>query len=130
LSKKNEYIIFLILLISGYSTFFFYEPYSNNHTLCLFKNITKIPCPGCGMYRGTYELLNGNFLLAHKYNILVGFINLFFLIFVISILYDIAYDSKVTEKIITIITRNKISLLLIFTVIIISWLYNILKIYP
>ena len=82
------------------------------------------------MYRGTYELLNGNFLLAHKYNILVGFINLFFLIFVISILYDIAYDSKVTEKIITIITRNKISLLLIFTVIIISWLYNILKIYP
>jgi hypothetical protein len=82
------------------------------------------------MYRGTYALLNGDFLLAHQHNILVSVINLFFLFFVITIFYDIAYDSKVTEKNINIITRNKISLLLIFTVIIISWLYNILKIYP
>ena len=128
MSKKNEYIIFLILLISGYSTYFFYVSTSNNHTLCLFKNITNVPCPGCGMYRGTYALLNGDFLLAHQHNILVSVINLFFLFFVITIFYDIAYDSKVTEKNINIITRNKISLLLIFTVIIISWLYNILKI--
>lgn len=53
----------------------------------MFKLITGIPCPGCGMGRATLELFNGNISQSFQYNILcipftIGIVSsLFWMIF-------------------------------------------------
>lgn len=63
---RNLFI--LLLIVGGYSVFFWLQ---NRLTpeqaeFCLFKNITGIPCPGCGMGRGTNALFHGNLLHAFR----------------------------------------------------------------
>lgn len=40
-------------------------------SLCLFKNLTGRPCPGCGMTRAISSASHGNFKQAFSYNKLV-----------------------------------------------------------
>jgi hypothetical protein len=35
---------------------------------CFFRQYTGIECPGCGMTRGTYAILHGEFLKGFLYN--------------------------------------------------------------
>lgn len=35
---------------------------------CLFREMTGLECPGCGMTRGTYALFHGDFLKAFLFN--------------------------------------------------------------
>jgi hypothetical protein len=35
---------------------------------CLFRKYTGIECPGCGMTRGTYAILHGEFIEGFLYN--------------------------------------------------------------
>lgn len=37
---------------------------------CLFKKLTSIPCPACGLTRAFLELLKGNIISSFSYNIL------------------------------------------------------------
>lgn len=53
-------ILILVTITGGYLTFFFLSSVPTTHDLCLFKSVTGIPCPGCGMGRGTLELFHGN----------------------------------------------------------------------
>jgi len=44
----------------------FFVPFS----LCLFYNITGLPCPACGLSRAYLALFNGDFSSAFNYNAL------------------------------------------------------------
>ncbi len=39
-----------------------------SYTLCLFKNLTDHPCPGCGSTRATLALMSGQLGTAFSYN--------------------------------------------------------------
>lgn len=62
---KNLFI--LLFIIGGYSVFFWLQNRLTPEEIefCMFKNITGIPCPGCGMGRGTNALFHGN--LMHSF---------------------------------------------------------------
>lgn len=67
-----KYLLTIILIVSGYLILFVFSKYSNNQhiTVCVFKSITGIPCPGCGMGRATIQLFKGNLIKSFDYNIL------------------------------------------------------------
>ncbi|MBU1598589.1 DUF2752 domain-containing protein [bacterium] len=49
----------------------------HNLHLCLFKEVTHIPCPGCGMTRAFLSLIKGEFWKALSFNP-ASFLLLFF----------------------------------------------------
>ena len=51
---------FLIML-----SFFVFE---NGYSICLFKNVFGIECPGCGMTRAVFSLLQGDMSKAYHFN--------------------------------------------------------------
>lgn len=96
---------------------------------CLFKKVTGIYCPACGMTRAFYSIIyNFDLIQAFSYNILS--IPLF--IFIVSSSFILIYEI-ITNKFNYIpkllqLLSNKLVLALIFIFIVISFIVN--NIYP
>lgn len=43
----------------------------SGHSICLFRNLFGVECPGCGMIRAISSVFHGNFAQAFQYNKLV-----------------------------------------------------------
>lgn len=60
-----------ILLLIGYLLFW---RLTGIGFACPFYDLTKLPCPGCGITRSLFSLLTGNIALALQYHPLIFFI--------------------------------------------------------
>lgn len=73
---------------------FFLLFYFLNIRICVFYNLFKIPCPGCGLSRAIIQALHLNIIESIKYNVL-GIPVIFFMItLVIGFYYD--YKKQIT----------------------------------
>jgi len=66
---------------------------------CAWKNVTGLPCPGCGMTRSTLALMNGHFLESLRYNALTWIMLLLWLIVAIGITIPARYRKIWIERI-------------------------------
>jgi hypothetical protein len=57
-----------------------------SHTICLFKNLLGIECPGCGMGRAFSSIMHGDLTAAISYN---GLVLIVFPLFCLILLKDI-----------------------------------------
>lgn len=79
MSYRKTYRITLFLILAGYIWIYF--NYTNRladkgqFTVCLFKNITGIPCPSCGITRSIISLMHLDLNNAFHWNPL-GFLAL------------------------------------------------------
>lgn len=91
--------------------------------ICVFYNLFKIPCCGCGITRGIQEVLKGNIIGAIRYNYLSIVIVVGYIITLIWSIIDIVNKSNSLENF---IKKHK-NLIIIITVIlvIIAWIINI-----
>ncbi|MCK5743063.1 MAG: DUF2752 domain-containing protein [Chlorobi bacterium] len=125
-SFKLKYLGIIIFFISGYF-FLFYTPSTiDNHTICIFKSVTAVPCPSCGSTRSVIELLQGNIQTSLLINPL-GIITTI-LIF-LSILWMAADIIRSKDTFLPSLKKNisnkyKIMLLII---ILANWAWNIQK---
>lgn len=64
MSKKKIYTIVLLACFSGFVYLFFNTFFSKNihFGLCIFKNVTGIPCPSCGTTRAIQLILHGKII--------------------------------------------------------------------
>jgi hypothetical protein len=46
------------------------SPLGNYYTLCGFKNLTGLPCPGCGLSHSFCALANGDIVKSFAFNLL------------------------------------------------------------
>lgn len=63
IKQENLYIFLLIACLAGYIWLFYnLKSAAPGETVgvCLFKNVTGVPCPSCGSSRSTLEILSGN----------------------------------------------------------------------
>jgi hypothetical protein len=121
LSYRNH--LALLLVLSGY---FILEFFSTIIPRCYFKKITNIPCSGCGGYRATKELLNGNFLNAIYLNPLTVIFDLYLIVAVPWLLYDIYYKKNTFFEVLYKKCNKKIGYAIYLTLAL-NWLWNILK---
>lgn len=91
---------------------------------CLFKQVTGISCPSCGMTRAFHSILNFDFIAAFKYNIL----SILLFIFIVYSIYILVYEIVVNKwnYIPTLVKRlsNKFVLIIIFALLLISLIFN------
>ena len=85
--KKQKYIVKfivtnLILLVTIYLL------YKSNIRICFVYNVFKIPCAGCGLTRSVINLIKGNIKESLSYNILTIPLILFYIIYLISIIFN------------------------------------------
>lgn len=117
-NKKGIFLIFSILLVFGILVVFIFD------VNCVFKSITNIPCPGCGLTRGFRSLFQGNIIKAEGYNILTVPIFIFLMISLLLFLVDVFKKSNKLDKFLKSISNHYI---LIIILIIISWIINIIN---
>lgn len=118
---KNKYTYLAILLMAGYILFSF---------PCLFKFITGHPCPACGTRRAVFAILQGHIytsLLINPYGLLFVTISI---VYLIGISFDFILGNrrfhsllKKSEQFLA----NKYILLIIISLMIANWIWNIQK---
>jgi hypothetical protein len=100
-SNNRLYWILLILSMAGYAWIgyhFFTAEHDTSITVCLFKNITGIPCPSCGITRALLLLMDGEIRGAVLTNPLGLFAAMALLIIPFWILADLLIQKNTLER--------------------------------
>lgn len=133
--NKGLYWILAILSTAGYAWIgfhLFFEPGpGSSFTICLFKNLTGLPCPSCGVTRSLLLLATGDIYAALMINPLGGLVAVLMVITPPWILMDTLTGKKTlaplflwTEK--RIQSSKAVSLPLV-ALVLLNWGWNILK---
>ncbi len=125
LSVKSK-LSFITIILIGMGVVFFFNPNEVHiYPPCIFHKITHLYCPGCGMTRGVYYFLHGQFLMAIRENLLLLFV-------VIGLALEGVY--KLEEKI---LKRKRIpfykrrsALYVFFVLVVVYWILRNIPEYP
>ena len=87
--KKRTLIVILLFMALILFLIIYKKTYDIYHIgiPCIFHEITGLYCPGCGMTRAIFSLLNLNIKQAIKYNLLVVIVIPFIIIYIINYAY-------------------------------------------
>lgn len=117
-NKKLVLLILTILLVFGILVVFVCP------MDCIFKSITGIPCPSCGLTRGFRALLKGDIVSAFNYNILTIPIFIFLLILIFLFIIDLILKKDLVTSYLLYFKKHYKLLIII---IIISFIINIYR---
>lgn len=87
---KNLLILFSIIIFVSIAIS------SKIKLVCVFKKYLNINCPGCGLTRAFKSILSFDFITATKYNVLSIPLFICMIIFIFSIIKDIALNKETT----------------------------------
>ncbi len=133
MTRNRLYVLLFLALLAGYSYLLYVScMHVQNHlfTPCVFKNVTGIACPSCGVTRSVLSLAHGNILSAVTINPL-GIIVAAIMVFVpFWLLYDTALKKdtlyKSYTKTETLLKRKWIAIPAI-VLIVLNWGWSIYK---
>lgn len=130
--KKREWLIpeifsfgaLFILVVS-----FFLPPDKIIFQICSFKNITGLPCPGCGLTRSVINISHLNFFRAFRLNPMGYFIYLILIAFSFYSFIPESLRIKTDTYILKHLNTLIASVCLFFAFLISIWIFRLIAIY-
>lgn len=134
LEDRRLYWMIVFLSGAGYAWLGYHLIGGDNHvhvTLCMFKDITGLPCPSCGITRSLLSLLHGNFQAALWINPLGFMAAVLLTVLPVWALYDVA-QRKVTLPATyrwaeSQLRQHKLLYVPLIVLVLVNWGWNILK---
>lgn len=132
--KKHIHLMVLLSCFAGFVWLFvnasLLQHQSTTYSICIFKNITHLPCPSCGTTRAIILLLQGNFIGSIEMNPL----GLLIFCVMVAIPFFVIYDLYKSDNFIlnfyqktnNFFSQKKVAIPF-FTFIIINWVWNLYK---
>ncbi len=119
----------MLLAISGGYFYVFISAWLDpmqDKTICVYKNITGYPCPGCGMTRSTISLFAGRIIESFFFNPLAIVVNIMAIVAFFWMVADLAqnkarFDIFIRRKI------HPVLLILIIALVLANWYWNFKK---
>lgn len=98
---------------------------TRSDTICLFKNITGLPCPGCGMTHAFFDFIRLDFKAAYYHN---AFSVLFYSVFFLMIFAELLFKISKNKYLISWIQKNKKTIIILAAIISgINWSINLYR---
>ncbi len=134
MNKKRFYIIIISLATLGSLWFAFnlkrQQPLNESLTICLFKQVSSLPCPACGTTRSALFIANGDLNLAISTNPLGLLAFAGILLLPLWLLFDVMSGKptlyNLSEKL-NLQLRKPIYAYSLVALILINWGWNIIK---
>lgn len=120
---KKLFIIFGIVM--GIFLLTVFVKHLNGESFCIFKHLTGIPCPGCGISRGLAAIFTGHFVKACQYNLLSYPIAIGSFIIVIWNVVDLLKGKDTYLEAFHRIKLNPILIVLLVIFVLLNWVHNI-----
>ncbi len=125
---KLKYLAIIISIIAGYFVLYsFSSLLDNEQSVCLFKNLTNIPCPSCGTTRASIKLIHGEFVDSILLNPLGFFVSVTLFISIIWMSYDISKNKETFLPFIKKDFVNKYVIIFAVVLTLANWIWNIYK---
>lgn len=121
-TRIRNTILFIIIISLSIILYYSLNRRYNFSIPCIFHEITGYYCPGCGITRCLFSLLEGNIYKAFMYNQLVFILLPFLILYMIYNIYIYIFnkENKVIKKI-----PNSIFIILLCIVIVFGILRNL-----
>jgi hypothetical protein len=135
LSRNKLYILLAVACLIGYSWLFFNyrsgaETDPDGLGVCIFKEVTHIPCPSCGSTRSAISLLHGNIADALYWNPIGFLLGIIWVIVPLWLIFDVVLkkDSffRLYKRSEATLEQKKVAVPLIILVLA-NWIWNIFK---
>jgi hypothetical protein len=116
-------LLAMFIIAGGYLFLYLISVFDSGYenTLCVIKNITGYPCPGCGMGRASIELFKGNIAQSLHFHLWAIPLHLALIISFFWMLRDVLKNSDSFFRAMNRPISVKI-LALIFILVIINWI--------
>jgi hypothetical protein len=134
MSNRKLYWILSLLTVGSYVWIGYQLTHTHEQTaetLCIFKNVTGIPCPSCGTTRSIISLMQGDLMKGVYLNPigLLGLITL--LIMPIWLVWDaVSHKTSLIDfykKSESVIKKHKVIYLPLIGLVLLNWIWNITK---
>jgi hypothetical protein len=134
LKQSSLYRMIVFLFGAGYAWLGYHFFKADDHagmTICLFKNVTGIPCPSCGVTRSLLLFARGSFLKAIWINPLGLLVGVLMIVIPIWAATDYVRD-KITlaqayDSLSGLLQRHKLLYTAIIALGLLNWGWNIVK---
>lgn len=127
-SWQNRYRLTILSILGAYFLVYIsslLDPYQE-HSVCVFKNLTGYPCPGCGMTRSTISLFKGHFIQSIMWNPLAIIVNIMAITALIWMVYDLIIKKPSFDKF-SKIKLHPVYLIIIALIVLANWIWNFKK---
>jgi hypothetical protein len=126
INYKLKYLGIILILISGYFFLYNFSDSIEGHTVCLFKNVTGVPCPACGSTRATIQLLHGEFLNSFLINPFGILTTILIAVSVFWMIIDIVTNKDSFFQFLRKDWDNRIKFFALL-IVLVNWIWNIEK---
>lgn len=134
MQKRRLYILTLTLCLVSYGWLFFNwqatPPAVSSSSICLFKNVTTIPCPACGTTRSVLSIYEGNVSQAILFNPMGLFAFIILIIAPLWLTYDVALKRSsflFVYRAMEFKLKNKLIAVPLVAIVLANWIWNIMK---